>query len=46
MATKQISAGVVHDVPGDLAQALTSAPAALAAWESLTPLARNEWILA
>jgi uncharacterized protein YdeI (YjbR/CyaY-like superfamily) len=44
MATKQISAGVVHDVPGDLAQALTSAPAALAAWESLTPLARNEWI--
>ncbi|MCC7543615.1 YdeI/OmpD-associated family protein [bacterium] len=41
---KQISSGTVHDLPKDLAQALVAAPKSLAAWESLTPLARNEWI--
>ena|SRR5262245_12060246 len=44
MAKKAVSSGVVHDVPADLRKALTSDPKALAAWESLTPLARNEWI--
>lgn len=44
MARKEITAGVVHGVPADLRKALTSAPAALAAWEDITPLARNEWI--
>lgn len=42
--SKEISAGVVHKVPADLQKALTSAPKALAAWEDITPLARNEWI--
>ena len=44
MATKDISSGTVHEVPADLRDALTSDPKALAAWEDLTPLARNEWI--
>src|SRR6266498_4850531 len=41
---KTISPGVAHTVPMDLRQALTSDKAALAIWEDLTPLARNEWI--
>ncbi len=44
MTKKDISDGVVHKVPADLREALTSDPKALVAWESLTPLARNEWI--
>ena len=42
--SKRISHGVVHKVPPDLREALTSDSAALAIWEGLTPLARNEWI--
>jgi len=42
--TKKISGGVAHDLPPDLRQSLSSDPKALAAWEQLTPLARNEWI--
>src|SRR6266496_1674124 len=42
--SKTISAGVVHKMPTDLRKALTSDSAALAIWEGLTPLARNEWI--
>jgi hypothetical protein len=41
---KSISGGVVHELPADMRKALTSDATALAAWESLTPLARNEWI--
>ena len=41
---EDIATGVVHSVPADLRKTLTSAPAALAAWEDITPLARNEWI--
>lgn len=44
MHPKEISSGVVHRVPEDLRKALISTPAALAAWEDITPLARNEWI--
>jgi hypothetical protein len=44
MATKDISTGTVHEVPADLRDALTADRKALAAWEDLTPLARNEWI--
>jgi uncharacterized protein YdeI (YjbR/CyaY-like superfamily) len=44
MTNKEISGGTVHKLPSDLKNALASAPAAQAAWESLTPLARNEWI--
>lgn len=34
----------MHEVPEDLREALTSNPDALSAWETLTPLSRNEWI--
>ena len=39
-----ISGGVVHELPKDLRKALVSDAKALAAWEDITPLARNEWI--
>jgi uncharacterized protein YdeI (YjbR/CyaY-like superfamily) len=41
---KSIPGGVVHELPGDLSDALNSDPAAMATWQSITPLARNEWI--
>jgi uncharacterized protein YdeI (YjbR/CyaY-like superfamily) len=44
MNAVKLSHGVVHKVPEDLRKALVSAPAALKAWENITPLARNEWI--
>ncbi len=44
MAEKQIAGGVVHGVPADLGDTLAADGAALAQWEGLTPLARNEWI--
>ncbi|HYE22213.1 MAG TPA: YdeI/OmpD-associated family protein [Verrucomicrobiae bacterium] len=44
MIKKAISNGVAHKVPVDLRRALIIDPKALAAWEDLTPLARNEWI--
>ena len=44
MTNHEISGGVVHALPEDLQQTLASDAEALAAWESLTPLARNEWI--
>ena len=44
MAKKEISSGVVHKIPEDLRNALISDPKALAIWEDITPLARNEWI--
>ncbi|HYD93432.1 MAG TPA: YdeI/OmpD-associated family protein [Candidatus Paceibacterota bacterium] len=39
-----ISGGTVHRLPQDMRTALTSNRKALAAWQNLTPLARNEWI--
>ena len=48
MSQKAISdppaGGVAHKLPADLRGALAADKAALAKWESLTPLARNEWI--
>jgi len=44
MAMKQISDGVVHWLPADLKKALLADRKALALWEDITPLARNEWI--
>ena len=44
MTDKEISGGVVHELPEDLQQTLAADAEALAAWEDLTPLARNEWI--
>jgi hypothetical protein len=41
---KTISGGVVHELPADLRKALMADPDALAMWEDITPLARNEWI--
>lgn len=41
---KRISGGVVHDLPRDLQEGLQRDPEALATWEDITPLARNEWI--
>jgi uncharacterized protein YdeI (YjbR/CyaY-like superfamily) len=40
----KISSGVVHTVPADLKKVLLASAKSLTAWESLTPLARNEWI--
>lgn len=36
--------GAAHKVPADLREAIISSKAALAAWEDIAPLARNEWI--
>lgn len=44
MSKKKISGGVVHEMPADWRKALTSDAKALAAWEDITPLARDEWI--
>jgi hypothetical protein len=44
MSKKEISGGVVHELPDDLEKALASSPKALAAWEDITPLPRNEWV--
>lgn len=44
MSGNTISQGTAHKVPVDLRKALASDSAARAIWESLTPLARNEWI--
>lgn len=41
---KTISGGTVHKITTDIKKALSSDSKALTAWESLTPLARNEWI--
>jgi uncharacterized protein YdeI (YjbR/CyaY-like superfamily) len=42
--THTISKGVAHDLPADLKKALLSDTKALSLWETITPLARNEWI--
>jgi uncharacterized protein YdeI (YjbR/CyaY-like superfamily) len=40
----KVQGGVVHELPADLRQALLGNTAALAAWNDITPLARNEFI--
>lgn len=40
----KLADGTVHTLPADLKEALSLQPVALRAWQSLTPLARNEWI--
>lgn len=44
MAKKEVSGGVVHELPNDLKRALIESSGMLSIWEDLTPLARNEWI--
>lgn len=39
-----ISGGLVHQLPADLVSALTATREVLELWESLTPIARNEFI--
>ena len=41
---RNISAGVVHDIPQDVYQILSSEKKVLRVWEDITPLARNEWL--
>ncbi|PIZ95017.1 MAG: hypothetical protein COX80_05175 [Candidatus Magasanikbacteria bacterium CG_4_10_14_0_2_um_filter_33_14] len=44
MPQKQIPTKALHRVPKDLKSILDSNPSVLEKWDSLTPLARNEWI--
>ena len=41
---KTIAGGLVHDLPADLVNALTETKEITHLWESLTPIARNEFI--
>ncbi len=43
-AEAEVPGGVVHELPEDLKSVLVTHPKALATWEDITPLARNEWI--
>ena len=40
---RTLAGGVVHDLPDDFRDALVADPQALATWDDITPLARNEW---
>jgi hypothetical protein len=42
--SKKISGGVVHSLPKDLEQMLSSSAKLKEVWEDITPLARNEFI--
>src|SRR4051795_11183442 len=44
MSPDRVPAGVVHDLPVDLREALVANAAALELWKDITPLARNEFI--
>ena len=44
MSDVKVATGVAHSVPTDLREALAADAPALAIWNGLTPLARNEWI--
>jgi uncharacterized protein YdeI (YjbR/CyaY-like superfamily) len=44
MPDDNLSSGTVHPLPQDLKEFLLNDIELLPLWESLTPLARNEWI--
>jgi len=44
VSSEGVPGGVVHELPADLRKALVANPVALAAWNDITPLARNEFI--
>lgn len=44
MEETEISSGVVHILPEDLKLSILSNSGVTEIWNSLTPLARNEWI--
>lgn len=41
---KKPSKSALHRLPADVRKSLDSVPTSRAAWEDITPLARNEWI--
>lgn len=41
---KKIETEVLHKIPKDLKEALVASPEVNKIWNSLTPLAHNEWI--
>jgi hypothetical protein len=44
MTEEALAGGTVHKMPDDLGKALATDSTARAKWQTLTPLARNEWI--
>ena len=45
MSNAKLAVGTIHDkIPEDLEKALRADAEATAAWQDITPLARNEWI--
>ncbi|OBH42059.1 hypothetical protein A5684_17330 [Mycobacterium intracellulare] len=44
MSARRVPGGAVHKLPADLRETLIAHPTALAAWNDITPLARNEFI--
>ncbi len=44
MSTKALAGGTVHKLPADLRKAIAATPKVRTLWESIAPLARNEWI--
>jgi uncharacterized protein YdeI (YjbR/CyaY-like superfamily) len=44
VSDSKLPGGVVHQLPADLGEVLIASPVALAAWNDITPLARNEFI--
>ena len=44
MSSEQVPGGVVHKLPEDLRTALLANDLVLAAWNDISPLARNEFI--
>ncbi|HLC96851.1 MAG TPA: YdeI/OmpD-associated family protein [Candidatus Nanoarchaeia archaeon] len=40
----KIATGTIHSVPVDMEKAIAASKNMVAAWNNLTPLARNEWI--
>ena len=44
MPKPQIAPSALHQLPADIKKILTTKAEVLEKWNSLTPLARNEWI--
>lgn len=44
MSYQEVSPGIVHPLPADIKRAILSDETVFNRWQSLTPLARNEWI--
>lgn len=44
MSRKEIAIDLIHQLPTDFQKILYSDKNALATWQNITPLARNEWI--